>query len=147
SLAQLPAGDYFVQAVFNVYTECKRGDGHTVWVHWDMDGRSFNASTGNLYSDVQKVRLDPTAGYKVSLVLNKVMPPAANQPPDTKWIKRIKIKSEALSKFWGLPVNLSATVVLPKGFDEHTGVKYPVVYAQGYLGAPAFYFNEDPNSV
>jgi hypothetical protein len=24
---------------------------------------------------------------------------------------------------------------------------YPAVYAQGYLGSPAFYFNEDPNSV
>lgn len=143
SLSKLPAGEYFVQALLNVYTECKRGDGRTVWVHWDMNGRSFNVSTGNLYSDVQKVTLDPAAGYKVSLVLNKVIPPP-REPTDTQWVKRIKIKSELLSKFWGIPVHLSATVILPKGYDEHPNVRYPVVYAQGQLGSPPYYFTENP---
>lgn len=145
SLAGLPAGDYYVQAMLNVYTECRRSDGRTVWVHWDMNGRFFNVSSGNLYSDVQKVRLDPAVGYKVSLVLNKVIPPA-EAPKDTKWVKRIRIKSEALSKFWGIPVYLGATVILPNGYDEHPDVRYPVVYAQGQLGSPAYYFNEDPES-
>src|SRR5437773_4788761 len=58
SLLQLPAGDYYVQAMLNVYTKCQRSDGRTLWVHWDMGGRFFNVSPGNLYSDVQKVRLD-----------------------------------------------------------------------------------------
>lgn len=133
SLSQLPAGEYFVQAMLNVYTECKRSDGRTVWVHWDMNGRFFNVSSGNLFSDVQKVTLDPAAGYKINLLLNKVIPPAA-EPKETKWIKRIKIKSEALSKFWGIPVYLGATVILPKGYDENSNVRYPVVYAQGQLG-------------
>ena len=145
SLAQLPAGDYFVQAVLNVYTKCQRSDGRTLWVHWDMTGAFFNSSVANLYSDVQKVHLDAAAGYKISLVLNHVIPATA-VPKDTKWIKHVQIKSESLSKFWGVPVYLSATVVLPKGYDERTDVHYPVVYPQGYLGAPAFYFNEDPNS-
>ncbi len=145
SLSQLPAGEYFVQALLNVYTECKRSDGRTVWVHWDMNGRSFNVSAGNLYSDVQKVTLDPAAGYKVSLVLNKVIPPP-REPTETKWIKRIRIKSEALSKFWGIPVYLRATVILPKGYDENPNVRYPVVYAQGQLGSAPYYFNEDPES-
>lgn len=145
SISQLPAGEYYVQAILNVYTECERSDGHTVWVHWDMNGRFFNNSPGNLYSDVQKVKLDPAAGYKVSLSLNKVIPPA-ELPKETKWVKRIQIKSEALSKFWGIPVYLGATVILPKGYDEKPNVRYPVVYAQGYLGSPAFYFNEDPES-
>lgn len=146
SLTNLAAGDYYVQAVLNVYTKCERSDGRTLWVHWDMRGRFFNVSPGNLYSDVQKVRLDPSSGYKVSLVLNKVIPPA-DPPKDTKWIKHTQIKSELLSKFWGVPVYLGATVVLPKGYDDHPDVRYPVVYAQGYVGSPAFYFNEDPNSV
>jgi S-formylglutathione hydrolase FrmB len=145
SLSQLPAGEYFVQAMLNVYTECKRSDGRTLWVHWDMNGRFFNVSAGNLYSEVQKVRLDPEAGYKINLVLNKVIPPAP-EPTETKWVKRIKIKSEALSKFWGIPVYLRATVILPKGYDEHPNVRYPVVYAQGQLGSPPYYFNEDPAS-
>jgi len=145
SLQQLPPGDYYVQAMLNVYTKCQRSDERTLWVHWDMTGQFFNVSPGNLYSDVQKVRLDPAAGYKVSLLLNHMIPPA-NPPKETKWVKRVNIKSELLSKFWGVPVTLGATVILPKGYDEHPEVRYPVVYAQGYLGSPAFYFNEDPNS-
>ena len=146
SLKNLAAGDYYVQAVLNLYTKCQRSDGRTLWVHWDMRGRFFNVSPGNLYSDVQKVRLDPSSGYKVNLLLNKVIPPD-DPPPDTKWIKHTQIKSELLSKFWGVPVYLGATVVLPKGYDEHPDVSYPAVYAQGYVGSPAFYFNEDPNSL
>jgi Putative esterase len=146
SLPQLPSGDYFVQAMLNVYTKCQRSDGRTLWAHWDMGGRFFNLSPGNLYSDVQKVHLDPAEGYKVSLRLNRVIPPV-DPPKDTRWIKRVQIKSELLSEFWGYPVYLGATVILPKGYDEHMDVRYPVVYAQGYVGSPAFYFNEDPNSV
>ena len=146
SLSQLPPGDYYVQAILNVYSKCERSDGRTLWVHWDMRGRFFNASPGNLYSEVQKVRLDPAVGYKVDVLLNKVIP-EQDPPKETKWIKRIQVKSELLSKFWGYPVYLGATVVLPKGYDENPNVRYPAVYAQGYLGAPAFYFNEDPNSL
>jgi putative esterase len=146
SLTELPAGDYYVQALLNVYTKCQRSDGRTLWVHWDMGGRFFNVSPGNLYSDVQKVRLDASAGYKVNLLLNHVIPPA-DPPKETKWIKRVQIKSELLSKFWGVPVYLGATVILPKGYDEHTEVRYPVVYAQGYVGSPAFYFTDDPNTL
>jgi Putative esterase len=146
SLTQLPSGDYYVQAILNVYTKCERSDGRTLWVHWDMQGRFFNSSPGNLYSEVQKVYLDPSAGYKISLLMNHVIP-AVDPPKDTKWIKRVQIKSESLSRFWGVPVYLGASVILPKGYDEHPDVRYPALYAQGYLGAPAFYFNEDPNSV
>jgi Putative esterase len=145
SLAGLAAGDYYVQAMLNVYTKCQRGDGRTLWVHWDMGGRFFNVSPGNLYSEVRKVRLDPAAGYNVNLSLNRVIAPA-DSPGDTKWIKHVQVKSELLSKFWGVPVYLGATVILPEGYDERADVRYPVVYAQGYVGSPAFYFNEDPNS-
>jgi hypothetical protein len=146
SLLELPAGDYYVQALLNIYTKCQRSDGRTVWVHWDMGGRFFNASPGNLYSDVQKVRLDPAAGYKVSLLLNRVIPPV-DPPKDTKWVKHLQMRSELLSKFWGYPVYLGATVILPKGYDERPEARYPVVYAQGYLGRPAFYFSDDPSTL
>jgi hypothetical protein len=146
SLLQLPAGDYYVQAILNVYTKCQRSDGRTVWVHWDMGGRFFNISPGNLYSEVRKVHLDPAAGYKVSLSLDRAIPPI-DPPKDTKWVKRVQIRSELLSKFWGIPVYLGATVILPKGYDEQPDARYPVVYAQGYVGRPAFYFTDDPNSL
>jgi hypothetical protein len=142
SLAQLPAGEYFAQAVLNIYSEYHRSDGHNVWVHFDMDGAPFQISAGNLYSDVKKVRIDPRADFDLQLLLNHVVTaPAAKA--DTKWIKHVRIQSEKLSKFWGAPVYLGATVLLPKGYDEHPSARYPVAYVQGYLGAPAFQFNDD----
>jgi Putative esterase len=146
SLLQLPAGDYYVQAILNVYTKCQRSDGRTIWVHWDMGGRFFNVSPGNFYSEVRKVHLDPAAGYTVSLSLNHAIPPIG-PPKETKWVKHVQIRSELLSKFWGIPVYLGATVILPKGYDEQPNARYPVVYAQGYIGRPAFYFTDDPNSL
>ena len=146
SLSQLSAGDYYVQAILNVYTKCQRSDARTIWVHWDMGGRFFSISPGNLYSDVQKVHLDPASAYKVTLSLNHLIP-AVDPPKDTAWIKHLQIKSELLSRFWGVPVYLGATVILPKGYDQHPEIHYPVVYAQGQVGSPAFYFNEDPASL
>src|SRR5215211_696721 len=35
SLKQLPAGDYFVQALLLPYTKFVRSDGHTIWAHVD----------------------------------------------------------------------------------------------------------------
>ena len=138
SLTDIPAGDYYVQALINVYTECHRSDGHTLWVHLDQwEGQQFNRSPGNLYSEVAKVHLDPAAGYEVNLSLTKVIPPV-ELPKDTEWVKHIKIQSDLLTKFWGRPIYLGATVLLPKGYDSHPTVSYPVLYEQGHfgLGAP-----------
>jgi hypothetical protein len=138
SLSDLPAGDYYVQALLNVYTEFHRADGHVIWAHMDQwEGQQFNKSPGNLYSEVQKVHLDPQAGYDVKLELTKVIPPV-EVPADTQYVKRVKIQSELLSKFWGHPFYLGATVLLPKGYDEHPEQRYPVIYIQGHfgLGAP-----------
>ena len=145
SLADIPAGDYYVQALLNVYTQCHRSDGHTVWVHLDQwEGQQFNRSPGNLYSEVQKVRLDPAAGYEVSLSLTKVLP-LVEIPKDTEWVKHIKIQSGLLTKFWGQPIYLGATVLLPKGYDSHPAVSYPVLYEQGHfsLAAPMRFSAKD----
>ena len=65
SLSQLPAGDYFVQALLNVYTQVQRKDGHTIWVHMDQwEGQQWNRSPGNLVSEVQQIHLDPAAGFR-----------------------------------------------------------------------------------
>ena len=65
SLKDIPAGDYYVQALVNVYTEFHRADGHVIWAHMDQwEGQHFNESPGNLYSDVQKVHLDPAHGIR-----------------------------------------------------------------------------------
>jgi hypothetical protein len=137
SLSELPAGDYNVQGLFNIYTEFHRSDGHTVWLHMDQwEGQQFNVSPGNLYSEVQRVHLDPAVGYDIRLNLTRVIPPV-KVPADTQWVKHVKIQSAMLTKFWGHPMYIGAVVLLPKGYDEHPGVHYPVVYQQGHFGLEA----------
>ncbi len=132
-LNEIPAGDYYVQALVNIYTQFERADGHVIWAHMDQwEGQHFERSPGNFYSEIQKVRLDPKAGYTVELSLDKKIPPV-EVPPDTEWVKRVKIQSDLLSDFWGHPIYFGATVLLPKGYDEHPEVHYPVVYLQGHF--------------
>src|SRR5438270_10259331 len=58
SLRDVPAGEYFVQAVLNRYETFHRGDGHTVKMHMDHgEGQHWNILPGNLYSKPQKVTL------------------------------------------------------------------------------------------
>jgi len=146
NIAAIPAGDYYVQGFVNMYTEFKRSDGHTLWMHKDQwEGQRFNVSPGNLHSPVIKVHLDPARKKTVSLSCSQVIPPV-DIPPDTKWVKRIKFQSRILSEFWGQPMYLGATVLLPKGYDEHPNVHYPVNYNQGHfsLRAPNGFRSEPP---
>jgi hypothetical protein len=138
SLRDIPAGDYFVQAVLNVYTEFHRSDGHVIWAHMDQwEGQHWNHSAGNPISKVPRVHLDPDAGYEVHLDLVERIP-EPTIPADTEWVRQIKFKSELLSTFWGQPIHLGATALLPKGYDEHPDECYPVIYAESHfsLGAP-----------
>jgi S-formylglutathione hydrolase FrmB len=145
SLAELPAGDYYVQALANVYTELHRADGHVIWAHVDRwEGQQMTTSPGNLVSAVEKIHLDPAAPRTVRLTLGTVLPPVT-VPPDTKWVRRIRIRSQLLTRFWGRPMYLGAVVLLPKGYDEHPDVYYPVDYEQDHFSlAPPYHFQEEP---
>src|SRR6188472_788457 len=78
SLADIPAGDYWVQPFVNVYTRFPRADGHTVWMHMDQwEGQNWKRSPGNLYGDPVKMRIDPAATAPIRLVADKVIPPIA----------------------------------------------------------------------
>ena len=137
SLRDVPAGDYFVQAIANVYTEFHRSDGHVIWAHMDQwEGQQFTRSPGNLYSEVKKVHLDAAPGYDVKLELTKVIPPV-EVAADTAQVKRVRIQSDLLTKFWGHPFFLGATVLLPKGYDENPQQRYPTIYIQGHFGLNA----------
>ena len=146
SLDDLPAGDYYVQGFVNIYTEFRRSDGHVLWMHNDQwEGQRFNRSPGNLYSDVKKITVDPLKKQSILLSCENVIPPV-EIPPDTKWVKRIKLKSNLLSEFWGRPIYLGATVLLPRGYDENPSLTYPVNYMQGHfsLRAPKGFRTDDP---
>jgi hypothetical protein len=141
SLKDVPAGDYFVQALINVYTQFHRSDGHTIWAHNDQwEGQQFWRSPGNIHSEIRKVHFDSAADIK--LELTDVIPPI--QPPaDTAWVKHIKIQSAMLTKFWGQPIYLGAVVLLPKGYDEHPDQRYPTIYYEGHFStSPVFGFSD-----
>ncbi|MEO8677767.1 MAG: hypothetical protein ABI665_01895 [Vicinamibacterales bacterium] len=145
SLKDLPPGDYFVQGFVNIYSEFKRADGHTVWMHDDQwEGQHWNTSPGNLYSEPQRVHLDAST-ETIKLSATHTIP-AVQVPADTPFVKRFKIQSTLLTRFWGRPIYLGATVLLPRDYDAST-MKYPVLYRQGHfgLGAPLGY--QDGNEI
>lgn len=132
SLSEIPPGDYFVQGFINVYSEFPRADGHTVWMHDDQwEGQRFWISSGNLHSVPVRLTLDAEAGYDHELVLDQIIP-EVELPPDTDWVKRFRFESEILTKFWGRPIHLGATVLLPRDYERER-IDYPVVYYQGHF--------------
>ena len=137
SLDRLPAGDYFVQGMILPYTQFARSDGHTIWAHMDAgEGQRFNASPGSLLSEVQKVHIDPARKTVVTLSLTKVLPPVV-RPEDTQWVKRVRMTSKLASAFWNHPMPIGAVVLLPKGYDENSTRRYPVVYTVGHFSERA----------
>ena len=137
SLRDIPAGEYWVQPFVNVYTRFARTDGHTVWLHMDQwEGQNWKRSPGNLYGDPVKVRVDSASHEPIRLVANQVIPPI-EPPADTALVKRIKIQSDILTKWWGHPIFLGATILLPKDYDAHPDVRYPVNYIQGHFSLAA----------
>jgi hypothetical protein len=132
SLTEIPPGEYYVQGFVNLYSEFRRSDGRVLWMHDDQwEGQRFNRSPGNLFSEVQRVRLDGEAGYTIRLVADQVIPPV-EIPEDTEWVQRFRFQSPMLTEFWGRPIYLGATVRLPRGYHTST-IDYPVLYRQGHF--------------
>jgi hypothetical protein len=66
-LSEIPPGEYWVQGFINVYSEFRRSDGHTVWMHDDRwEGQRWNRSPGNLFSAAKQVTLDASNGSSAS---------------------------------------------------------------------------------
>jgi hypothetical protein len=142
SLDQLPSGDYWAQAFVSVYTKFARADGHTIWAHMDeWEGQRFNVAPGTLVGAVQRVHVDGKT--PIHLTVARVLP-AVRVPPDDRYVKRIKIQSQILTKWWGHPIYLGAVVLLPKGYDDHPNERYPTIWEQGHFTLdPPFGFTLD----
>jgi enterochelin esterase-like enzyme len=141
TLRDLPAGEYWMQPFVNVYTKFPRADGHTVWLHNDQwEGQDWKKSPGNLFGDPVKITFDPKSTTPIRLIANRTIP-AIQVPADTAMVKRIKFQSTILSKWWGQPIYLGATILLPRDYDTHANVRYPVNYIQDHfsLNAPGGY--------
>jgi hypothetical protein len=144
SLAELPAGEYYVQALLHRYETFRRSDGHVVKLPMDRgEGQRWNAAPGNLYSEPRRLLIDPGKTETVRVVLDREIPPIA-PPEDTKYIRHEKIQSERLTKFWGRPMHIGACLLLPEGFDEHPEARYPLIIYHGHFPYTFDGFRETP---
>jgi enterochelin esterase-like enzyme len=133
SLRDIPAGDYYIQGMLNIYTTFHRSDGHTVKLPMDEgEGQHMERKPGNLFSKPVKLHVDHVSDQPVKIVLDQKIPPIAPLQ-DTEWIKHVHLQSQALTKFWGRPMFVDARVVLPPGWAEHPTVHYPVMVEQGHF--------------
>ena len=117
SLADLPAGEYRVQAVLVTNPDIRR-----------------TGAPGNLYGDVRRVDLDPAQAAPVRLRLTQRVP-GERLPDETGLLRFVRIRSERLSAFHGRPIHLRAGVILPPGHDEDPARRYPLRVRIGGYGA------------
>jgi len=143
SLKDVPAGEYTVQAVLNVYETFHRSDGKTVKLAPDRgEGQHWNLAPGNLLSKPRLVHIGPEAP-PIAVSLDEVIPPIKPEP-DTKYIRHIRVQSKLLSQFWGRPVYLSAIVLVPEGYDTHLEAHYPLIVFHDHFVAGFSDFRETP---
>ena len=150
-LRDLPTGDYFVQAVLNVYETYHLGNGKVVKLPPDKgEGQHWQTKPGNFLSTVRKLHLDAASSGIVRIVFDHKVPPLDNELADVetltdwrpisqpnisqenKWEKHVQITSPLLSKFWGRPTEIGAVVLVPDGWEEHPDAHYPVLISEDH---------------
>ncbi len=117
NLQELPPGEYLAQAVIDL----------------NLDIKDLNAP-GNLYSDPIRIQVDPAAGKVARLVIDQRIPDDKT-PPDTEWVKYIRIRSDLLSDYHGRPIFLRAAVILPRDFEQEPDRRYPLRVHIGGFGS------------
>jgi len=152
SLNDVPAGDYWVQGLLNIYDTFHLGNGRTLKLPPDKgEGQHWQVKPGNLYSKPVKMHLDPKSPQTVRISLTEKIPPVEDEPKvvdsvvgwdasnddhvvrDNKWVKHIRIQSDLLTKFWGRPTYLGAVVLLPDEWEEHPDAHYPLIVEQDHF--------------
>jgi hypothetical protein len=142
SLSKLPPGDYYVQAVLNIYQTFHRANGTTVKLAPDRgEGQHWNLAPGNLYSKPVKVHIDGNTKLQVQLT---VTIPPIKAHPDTKYVRHLRIQSDLLTKFWGTPMYLSVIVLVPEGFDEHPNAHFPIAISHDHFASDMDEFRTAP---
>ena len=116
TLSDLPAGDYWAQAVLRTNLDLL-----------------LTEAPGNLSGSPTRVHIDPARGGTVRLSLDRRLP-EETLPPDSEWVRYVKIRSECLSAFWGRPMFLRAGIILPRGWAEEPARRYPLLITIGGFG-------------
>lgn len=156
-LRSLPEGEYRVQAVLSSWTTYHRADGHVLEMHRETgEGQNPWISPGNAYSEVTAVRLGPDGPDQVRLSLDRVIPPMQpledgevlelGNPRDRDQVRFVKIRSDLLSDFWGRDMYLGANVLLPRGWEPGSRIRYPVLFHLGHFPADRSPFGFEPGA-
>lgn len=107
---QLPAGDYWVQAVI------------------DLNGQRRNAikAPGNAHSPVVRFTHDPSAPHEIELEIAQRIP--EREYKNTDRLRYVFLRSELLSRFHRREVMLKAAVALPESYQDDETRRYPTLY-------------------
>ena len=119
-----PAGTYKMQAVLDVNHD---------YVY------NYDATDGDLLSDVVEQQFDPENGATLSLTLTrrKVDPPV-KPAPNTELYDFV---SPTLSEFWGRPIHMRGAVLLPPSYGQGKN-RFPTVYMTHGFGGGMRYLAE-----
>jgi hypothetical protein len=133
NMTDIPADEYCVQGVFQPYETYHRQDGHTLHLPRRAvnayEGGALFTAPGTLFSGVAMAKVAP--GATVAISVDRTVPAGpAVPPPDTDYIKHVKLRSPSLSLFWGKDIFLEACVLLPFGFHERPAARYPLFLYQ-----------------
>jgi len=143
-LSNVPAGDYFVQAVLNRYETFHLADGRVLKLPPDKgEGQQWTKKPGNLYSTPVRLHIDPAHPARTALLLDQEIGPIAPKA-DTEFVRHIRIRSELLSKFWGRDIYIGAHVLVPWGFDSHPEAHYPLMVFHGHYPDDISEFSTSP---
>jgi len=114
SLNHVPNGTYYVQLL------------------WDQDtAESRIDAPGNIYSEKQKIVVDKS--MPINLLFDKIIAP--RQIVKHNLVKVVDIVSDTLSKWWGKPIHVKASILLPSKYKENPNKAYPIRYnVAGYGG-------------
>jgi hypothetical protein len=144
SLADVPAGTYYVQALLNRYKDFHLSNGKVVSLPPDRgEGQVWNRKPGNFYSTPVKIEIRASGVQSFEIVMDQAIP-EIKPPADTHYIKHIRMRSPRLSEFWGEDIYLGAHVLLPHGYDEHPQARYPIMINHGHFPSDFSGFRTEP---
>ncbi len=144
SLADVPAGTYYVQALLNRYKDFSLANGKVVSLPPDRgEGQQWNRKPGNLYSKPIQIEIHESGSDRFELILDQIIPDIA-PPEDSEYVKHIRMRSKLLSDFWGEDVYLGAHILLPQGFSDHPDARYPLMINHGHFPSDFGGFRMEP---
>lgn len=112
TLNDVPAGDYYVQLL------------------WDQNSEESRINEpGNIYTEKGKIIVDHS--QKLSFSLSQKI--ESRKIDSHSLVRMVELKSDTLSKWWGNNMMLKATILLPHNYDSEK--EYPIRYnVAGYGG-------------